>query len=126
MPCPYRKHMKTERKTYNVDASGKILGRLASDIARHLMGKTNVSFVPNADGGDFVVVTNAAGIKVTGKKMEQKVYHHHSARPGGLKTKGMTQLWNEDPTEILRLAVSRMLPKTKHRTARLLRLTINR
>jgi large subunit ribosomal protein L13 len=114
------------RKTYTVDASGKILGRLASDIAMHLMGKTSVGYQPNADAGDIVMVTNAAGIKVTGKKMEQKVYHHHTAHPGGLRTKSLSKLWEEDPTEVLRRAVSRMLPKTKHRTARLLRLHITR
>ncbi|MEK7183137.1 MAG: 50S ribosomal protein L13 [Patescibacteria group bacterium] len=116
--------MKTERKTYTVDASGKILGRLASDIAMHLMGKTNVGYQSNIDAGDFVVVTNAGGIKVTGHKMDQKVYHSHSNHPGGLKTKTMAQVWEKDPTDVLRRAVSRMLPKTKHRTARLLRLTI--
>lgn len=115
-----------QRKTYTVDASGKILGRLATDIAMHLMGKTNTGFLPNVDAGDIVVVTNASGVKVTGKKMEQKVYHHHTARPGGLKTKSLAKLWEEDPTEVLRRAVSRMLPKTKHRTARLLRLHITR
>jgi large subunit ribosomal protein L13 len=114
-----------ERKTYTVDASGKILGRLATDIAMHLMGKTNVGFQSHIDAGDYVVVTNAAGIKVTGKKMEQKLYHHHTAHPGGLRTKSMAQVWEKDPTDVLRRAVSRMLPKTKHRTARLLRLTIS-
>ncbi|MFZ2682173.1 MAG: 50S ribosomal protein L13 [Patescibacteria group bacterium] len=112
------------RKTYSVDASGKIVGRLASEIAMHLMGKTNVGYLPNVDAGDFVVVTNAGGLKVTGKKMEQKVYQHHTNHPGGLKTKSMAKVWAEDPTSVLRRAVSRMLPKTKHRTARLLRLTI--
>ena len=117
---------KTERKTYTVDAAGKILGRLASDVAMHLMGKTNVGFQSNIDAGDFVVVTNAAGIKVTGKKMDQKVYQHHTAHPGGLRTKSLKQVWEADPTDVLRRAVSRMLPKTKHRTARLLRLHITR
>lgn len=115
-----------QRKTYTVDASGKILGRLASDIAMHLMGKTDPAFQSNIDAGEFVVVTNAAGIKVTGKKMEQKEYHHHTAHPGGLRTKTLAQVWEKDPTDVLRRAVSRMLPKTKHRTARLLRLTITR
>lgn len=114
-----------ERKTYTVDASGKILGRLATDIAMHLMGKTDAAYQPHLDSGDYVVVTNVAEMQVTGKKMEQKVYHHHTARPGGLRTKGMRQLWEEDPAEVLRRAVSRMLPKTKHRTARMLRLTIS-
>lgn len=114
-----------ERKTYTVDASGKILGRLATDIAMHLMGKTNANYLPNVDAGDYVVVTNVAGIKVTGKKMDQKVYHHHTHYPGGLVTKQMSKVWAEDPADVLRRAVSRMLPKTKARTARLLRLTIS-
>jgi large subunit ribosomal protein L13 len=113
------------RKTYTVDASGKILGRLATDIAMHLMGKTNANFQPNVDAGDTVVVTNAAKIEVTGKKYEVKEYHHHSGHPGGLKTKTMRQMWEKDPADVLRAAVSRMLPKNKHRTARMLRLTIS-
>lgn len=115
----------TTRKTYTVDASGKILGRLATDIAMHLMGKTSANFQPNVDSGDAVVVSNAAKILVTGKKYEEKEYHHHSGRPGGLKTKTMRQMWEKDPADVLRAAVSRMLPKNKHRTARLLRLTIS-
>lgn len=114
-----------ERKTYTVDASGKILGRLASEIAKHLMGKNSVVYQPHIDAGDFVVVTNVTGIKVTGKKMDQKVYHHHTMYPGGIRTKQMAHVWAEDPADVLRRAVSRMLPKTKHRTARLLRLTIS-
>ena len=117
--------MTTERKTYSVDATGKILGRLASDIASHLIGKTNPSFEKHIDGGDFVVVTNVAKMTVTGKKYEDKEYHHHTAHPGGLRTKTMRQMWEKDPADVLRAAVSRMLPKNKHRTARLLRLTIS-
>lgn len=115
----------TPRKTYTVDASGKILGRLATDIAMHLMGKTSAAFQPHIDAGDFVVVTNAVGIKVTGKKYEEKKYYRHSGQPGGLKTKTMRQIWEKDPAEVLRQAVSRMLPKNKHRTARMLRLKIS-
>ncbi len=113
------------RKTYSVDASGQILGRLATDIAMHLMGKTSAAFQPNVDAGDFVTVTNVAKMKVTGKKYEEKKYYTHSGQPGGLKTKTMRNLWEKDPAEVLRQAVSRMLPKTKHRTARMIRLTIS-
>jgi large subunit ribosomal protein L13 len=115
----------TTRKTYTVDASGKILGRLATDIAMHLMGKTSPAFQPHVDAGDSVVVMNVDGMKVTGKKYEAKKYYRHSGQPGGLKTKTMRQLWEKDPAEVLRQAVSRMLPKNKHRTARMLRLTIS-
>lgn len=114
-----------ERKTYTVDASGKILGRLATDIAMHLMGKTSAAFQPNVDAGDAVVVTNVIKIKVTGGKFEEKKYYSHSGHPGGLKTKTMRTMWEKKPSDVLRAAVSRMLPKNKHRTARMLRLTIS-
>ncbi len=113
-----------ERKTTTFDASGKIVGRLASDIARRLMGKTSVAYQPNVDAGEFVKVTNASKMVVTGKKMTQKVYQHHTAHPGGLRTKTIAEMWAADPTDVLRMAVSRMLPKTKHRKARMMRLTI--
>ena len=114
-----------ERKTYTVDATGKILGRLATDIARHLTGKTSASFQPHLDVGDTVVVTGVADMKVTGKKYEQKVYHHHTGFPGGIKAKTMRQMWEKDPALVLRAAVSRMLPKNKHRDIRMQRLTIS-
>ncbi len=113
------------RKTYTVDASGKILGRIATDIAWHLMGKNSVAFQSHIDAGDKVIVTNCAKITVTGKKYETKKYYHHSGHPGGLKTKTMRQIWEKNPADVLRAAVSRMLPKTKCRTARMLRLTIS-
>lgn len=114
-----------ERKTYTVDASGKILGRMATDIAMHLMGKTSAAFQPNVDAGDAVVVMNVAKMEVTGKKYEDKVYHRHTGYPGGIRTKTMRQMWEKDAAGVLRAAVSRMLPKNKHRKARLLRLTIS-
>jgi large subunit ribosomal protein L13 len=118
--------MKTiERKTYSVDASGKVLGRLATDIARHLMGKTSASYQPHIDAGDIVIVTNVAKMKLTGNKMDQKLYYRHSGHPGGLKTQLLRNRWEKDPADVLKAAVSRMLPKTKARTARLLRLKIS-
>lgn len=116
---------KTERKTVNIDATDKILGRLASEIASELIGKTNPAFQSHMDVGANIVVTNVGKIKLTGKKMEQKVYHHHTSHPGGLRTKSLRTLWEEDPAEVLRKAVSRMLPKNKHRTPRMLRLNIS-
>lgn len=113
------------RKTYAVDVSGKILGRAATDIAKHLMGKTNVNFQSHIDAGDLVIVTGVRDLKVTGKKMEQKLYHHHTAHPGGLRTKSLKTMWDKNPADVLKMAVSRMLPKNKHRTARLLRLKIS-
>lgn len=115
----------TVRKIYTVDASGKILGRLAADIASHLIGKTNVNFQPHMDVGDKVVVTNVNMMEVTGKKYEDKLYHRHTAHPGGLRTTTMRAIWEKDASKVLRMAVSRMLPKNKHRKARLLRLTIS-
>jgi large subunit ribosomal protein L13 len=117
--------MQIERKTYAVNAEGKILGRLATDIAKHLMGKTNVNFQPHIDQGDNIVVTNVAGMKVTGAKYEQKKYYRHSGQPGGLKTTTMRQLWEKNPALVLRQAVSRMLPKNKHRKGRMMRLNIS-
>jgi large subunit ribosomal protein L13 len=113
-----------ERKTTSFDATDRAPGRLASEIARALMGKTSTAYQPNVDAGDFVVVKNAAKMKWTGKKMDQKVYHHHTAHPGGLRTKSLKTMWGEDPAEVLRMAVSRMLPKNKHRTPRMIRLTV--
>ncbi len=115
---------KIERKTTSFDATDRAPGRLASEIARALMGKTSVAYQSNVDAGDFVIVKNAGKMKWTGKKMDQKVYHHHTAHPGGLRTKTLKDMWKKDPTEVLRMAVSRMLPKNKHRTPRMIRLTV--
>src|SRR3989344_8159830 len=114
-----------ERKTYTVDASGKVLGRLATDIAAHLIGKTSVVFQPHIDAGERVVVSNVDKMTVTGHKYEEKTYHHHTGYPGGLRTKTMRQMWEKNAGDVLRAAVSRMLPKNKHRKARLMRLTIS-
>lgn len=116
---------KLERKTVTFDASGKVLGRLATTIAMNLMGKTSATYVPNVDLGNNVVVTNVAGLKVTGKKYEQKEYFRHSGWPGGIHKKTMREMWEKDPAEVLRAAVSRMLPKNKHRTNRMKRLSIS-
>ncbi|MBI1908079.1 50S ribosomal protein L13 [Candidatus Uhrbacteria bacterium] len=119
------KNITTVRKTVTIDATGKVLGRLATSIAMNLMGKTSAAYVPNVDAGNAVVVTNVAGMKVTGKKYEQKEYFRHSGWPGGIHKKTMREMWEKDPAEVLRAAVSRMLPKNKHRTNRLKRLTIS-
>lgn len=112
------------RKTYTIDVSGKILGRVAADIAKHLIGKTNVNYQPHIDAGDFVKVSGASKLVVTGKKVAQKVYYRHTGYPGGLRETKLSAIWEKSASDALRRAVSRMLPKTKHRTARLLRLTI--
>ncbi len=94
-----------------IDAEGKILGRLASDVAQRLRGKNNPGFVPYADTGDFVVVVNVEKIILTGKKMDQKIYYHHSGFIGGLKSITAKKLKEKKPEELLRQAVKGMLPK---------------
>jgi large subunit ribosomal protein L13 len=111
-----------ERKTYTIDASGKILGRLASEIAILLRGKHKPRFQPNEDGGDFVIVKNVSEIRVTGKKMEQKKYYHHSGYMGGLKEISLKELFAKDPAQVLRIAVSKMLPRNKLRRKQIKRL----
>src|SRR5260221_4607274 len=102
-----------KRDWHLVDAKDQTLGRLATGIAKTLMGKNKPSFVPYLDNGDFVVIINAAEIKVSGKKPAQKVYTRHSGFPGGLKQETYSDLQKRRPTEILRHAIKGMLPKTK-------------
>lgn len=99
------------RKWCLIDAEGKILGRLASDVAQRLRGKNNPGFVPYADTGNFVVVVNVEKIILTGKKMDQKIYYHHSGFIGGLKSITARKLKEKRPEELLRQAVKGMLPK---------------
>jgi large subunit ribosomal protein L13 len=101
------------RKTYLVNASGKTLGRLASRVATVLIGKNKTTYAKDQIAGDQVVIINAAQVHVTGKKPEQKIYKHYSGYPGGLKTYTYEELLDKKPTEILKRAISRMLPKNK-------------
>jgi large subunit ribosomal protein L13 len=100
-----------DRKWYVVDAKGKILGRLASEIAKRLQGKNHPEYMPNMDLGDYIIVINATEIKVTGKKEDQKVYHHHSGYPGGIKTVPYKRMAAKNPGKIIEEAVRGMLPK---------------
>jgi large subunit ribosomal protein L13 len=100
-------------KWYVVDASGAVLGRLASAVAARLRGKHNPLFTPHVDTGDFVVVINADQIKLTGKKWVQKLYHRHTGYIGGLKTASARELLEKRPEELVRRAVKGMLPKNK-------------
>ena len=112
----YTKMQKKEEVTrnwYEIDAEGKILGKVAAEIAVRLMGKNKPSYTPHVDGGDFVVVTNAEKIAVTGKKLTDKKYYRHSGYPGGLKTRSLEEMLAKQPTEVIRKAVERMLPKNK-------------
>jgi len=100
-------------KWYVVDASGAILGRLASTVAARLRGKHNPLFTPHVDTGDFVIVINADKIRLTGKKWVQKLYHRHTGYIGGLKTESARELMQKRPEELIRRAVKGMLPKNK-------------
>lgn len=101
-----------ERRWYLVDAEGQTLGRLATRIAHILRGKHKPTYTPHHDLGDHVVVINAASIRVTGNKAEQKVYYRHTGYPGGLRTTTYGQMMEKHPERILRSAVKGMLPKT--------------
>ena len=100
-----------ERKWYVVDATGMTLGRLASEVAKVLRGKNKPIFTPHIDCGDNVIVINAEKIKVTGKKMDQKVYYHHSDYVGGLKEATLREKLAKKPEQVIELAVKGMLPK---------------
>ena len=100
-----------DRKWYVVDATDKTLGRLASEVAKVLRGKNKAIFTPHIDTGDFVIVINAEKIKVTGKKMDQKIYYHHSDYVGGMKETTLKEKLAKKPEEVIELAVKGMLPK---------------
>lgn len=102
-----------QRSWWVVDADGKNLGRLASEIAIVLRGKNKPQYTPHVDTGDFVVVVNAEKIAVTGNKLTGKVYYRHSGYPGGLKSRTLGQMLERRPTEVLRKAVKGMLPKNR-------------
>ncbi len=111
-------HMKREealaqRQWYIVDAQGKVLGRLATEVARILMGKHKPSFSPHIDGGDFVIIVNAGRVSLTGKKLEQKIYYRHSEYPGGLRASTAKHILETKPNNIVQLAVKGMLPKNR-------------
>jgi large subunit ribosomal protein L13 len=99
------------RDWFVVDAEGKVLGRLASEIARRLRGKHKPVYTPHADAGDFVIVLNAGKVVLTGNKLANKKYYHHSGYPGGIKEITAGKLLQERPEEVLRHAVQGMLPK---------------
>ena len=108
-----QKKEEVTRNWYEIDAEGKILGKIATEIAIRLMGKHKPSYTPHVDGGDYVVVVNADKFAVTGKKMLDKKYYRHSGYPGGLKVRSLEEMLEKKPTEVIRKAVERMLPKNK-------------
>jgi len=101
-----------DRKWYVADASGKVLGRLASEIALRLRGKHKASYTPHVDTGDFIIVVNAEKILLTGKKLTDKVYYSYSGYPGGLRETTAGKMLAEKPENLIRIAVQGMLPKT--------------
>ena len=102
---------KIERKWYVVDAEGQTLGRLAAEVAKVLRGKNKPEFTPHIDTGDNIIVINAEKIKVTGKKLDQKVYYHHSDYVGGMKETTLREMMAKKPDQVIELAVKGMLPK---------------
>ena len=113
-----------ERDWLVVDATGKTLGRLATQIADRLRGKHKPDFTPHCDVGDFVIVVNAEKISVTGRKRQQKRYYRHSGYPGGLRTRTLEEMLARRPEEVIRLAVKGMLPRTRLGRAQLGKLKV--
>jgi len=113
MRTPLPKSSELSRRWIVVDADGKVLGRLATQVARHLSGKTKAHWTPFLDTGDFVVVVNAEKIALTGRKEGEKLYHRHTGFPGGLKTITAAKQRAQRPEVLIEAAVRGMLPKTK-------------
>jgi large subunit ribosomal protein L13 len=113
-----------EQSWYLVDADGRTLGRLATEIADTLRGKGKPAYTPHVDTGDFVIVVNAEKIHVTGKKLEQKIYYRHSGYPGGLRERTLAEQLARRPEEVIRKAVKGMLPKNKLAAAQLRKLKV--
>ena len=108
-----RQEALAQRQWYIVDAGDKVLGRLATEVAKVLRGKHKPSFTPHEDVGDFVIVVNARGVRLTGKKGAGKVYYRHSEYPGGLRVTTAQKMLTDKPEALIRLAVKGMLPKSR-------------
>lgn len=113
-----------ERRWWVIDASGKTLGRLATEVARLLRGKNKPIYSTHLDTGDFVVIVNAAKVHVTGKKAENKIYYHHTNYPGGLRSTNFAKLLDAHPTRVIEHAVKGMLPRNRQGRAMLKRLKV--
>ena len=113
-----------ERKTIKIDATGKVPGRLATEVAKILIGKHKPTYEPHLDNGDFVSVENIKEMRITAKRMEEKVYHRHTQYPGGIRTRTIKEVLAKNPALVLISAVKNMLPKNKLQTKRLKRLNI--
>lgn len=110
------------RQTHTIDVTGKVLGRIATEIVILLRGKQKPDFVPYKDMGDIVIIKNIKKIKITGKKIEKKIYYRYSGYPGGLKEIPLKRLFKTKPEEVLKMAVFGMLPKNKLRAKQIKRL----
>lgn len=106
------KPKEVRRDWYLVDAQGKTLGRLASELARRLRGKHKATYTPHVDTGDFIIVVNAEKIRVTGRKLKDKLYHRHTGYIGNLKSESLEKLLQRAPEQAIQLAVKGMLPRT--------------
>jgi large subunit ribosomal protein L13 len=119
-----QKSAEVTRKWVQLDASEAPLGRLATTIAKYLIGKYKPTYTAHVDGGDYVVVTNAGKLVVTGNKLEDKKYYHHSGYPGGIKERTLAEQIQRDPTKVIYDAVAGMLPKNKLHDDRMNRLKV--
>ncbi len=126
MKTQFAKKTDIERKWYLVDAKDAVLGRLATKIATYLRGKNKPVFTPNVDTGDFIIVVNAEKVNLTGKKLDDKVYYHHSGYPGGIKAETARKRLSEKPEEVIIDAVWGMLPKNRLGRAMLKKLKVYR
>ncbi|MEJ2182472.1 MAG: 50S ribosomal protein L13 [Nitrospirota bacterium] len=113
MKTQFVKKHEADRKWYVVDAEDKVLGRLASRIALHLRGKSKPTYTPHVDTGDFVVVVNAEKIKLTGNKVNDKIYYWHTGYPGGIRSASLREKLQKKPEDVIRQAVWGMLPKNR-------------
>ena len=113
MKTPFAKKSEVEKKWYLLDVKDAVLGRIATKIANQLRGKNKTIFTPNVDTGDFVIVVNAEKVRLTGKKLDDKVYYHHSGYIGGIKAETARDRMKSNPEKIIRDAVWGMLPKNR-------------
>lgn len=126
MKTKFAQKDKVERRWYVIDASGQVLGRMASRIASYLRGKHKPVYTPNVDTGDFVVVVNAEKVRVTGKKLNDKVYYHHTGYIGSIKAETLRDRLAAEPEEVIRDAVWGMLPKNRLGRAMIKKLKVYR
>ena len=118
------KSAEVKRKWILIDVNNQVLGRVATEIATHLIGKQKRNYTPHIDAGDYVVVINAEKVAVTGKKELNKLYQHHTGQPGGLRTKTLGEIRATHPERLINSAVKNMLPKNKLRSERMKRLKV--